>query len=91
MLKYILHTVVLDLLITINVVMINHVMQKLMQPSYHHLDIKWILGALILVDVLMLVGGYYFELLWISLTIVFIELVIAVVGALTIWGVIFTI
>ena len=90
-LKYILHTVVLDLLITINVVMVNHVMQKLMQPSYHPLDIKWIIGALLLVDALMLLGAFYFELLWVSFIIVMVELAIAVVGALTIWGVIFTI
>ena len=90
-LKYILHTVVLDLLITINVVMVNHVMQKLMRPSYHPLDIKWIIGALLLVDALMLLGAFYFELLWVSFIIVMVELAIAVVGALTIWGVIFTI
>ena len=82
---------VLDLLITINIVMINHVIQKMTQYAHHPLDIKWVLGALVAVDIVLLSGAYFFDLIWVSMMILMVELCIAVIGALLVWGIVFSV
>ena len=91
---YLFHTLFLDLVIAVNCLLITNLISRYEARSYYNhyqSSAKYIIIGMILANALIIFGLYYFELLMQSLMIIFTELMIAGVVALTIWMVVLTV
>lgn len=91
---YLFHTLFLDLVLAVNCLLITNLISRYEARSYYNNSTRsawYIIAGMLIVNTLIIFGLYYFELLMQSLMIIFTELMIAGVVALTIWLVVLTV
>lgn len=89
---YLLHSLLLDIAIAINIFIINNLIVKHYNRLYSNpKSNKWMMGGLVAFDLIVVLLLYYFELLLDSAIILIAEVSIIGVIALIVWMVIITV
>lgn len=95
-LKYILITLVIDLIIISNILVINHIIQKVRNFRIYHYEqrsnnIKYMIAILTVVDLVILGIFYGLDIYILIMWILLIEMSIAAIGALGVWLIVYSV
>ena len=95
-LKYILLTIFIDLILISNFLVINHIVQKIRNHRLYGFDdrlsnIKFFIGALVFVDFLLMMIFYMVEIYGLIFSIIVIEVLVAALGALSVWMIVYSV
>ena len=95
-LKYLLLTIFIDLIVISNFLVINHIVQKIRNHRIYGFEnrmsnVKFLIGALAFVNILLLTIFYWLEIYTLILTIIMVEVIVAAGVALMVWMIVYSV
>jgi len=94
--KYMLLTFVVDLILIGNFLLINHIVQKIRNQRMYGYDnrmpsVKYFIGALIVVDIVLLLVFYLLEMYTLIFWVIIAQVALAAFVALNVWLVVYSV